>query len=1120
MKKTNLDQKHLLKPLRCCGAFILICLWVSTVYAQPHNDIHTKTITLGFVKESLNNALLTLEQASGLRLVFPNEPVDDTRPIDMPTEERTVEATLRLLLQGTNLDFQQSGNTIVLFVKKEVPRTVASPPSLSQTVQGIVLDEEGQALPGAMVLVKGNPKKNATTNVGGRFELSDVDPTTVLVVSFMGYETVEILVSTQKELSVHMKESATALKDVVVTGMFSRKAESFTGSFATYTRMDFQNTGVVNLFQSIKNLDPSLSIMENLTSGSDPNAILDMQIRGASSFPDIQNRYSSNPNLPLFIVDGFEARIEHVMDMDMNRVQSVTILKDATAKAIYGSKAANGVIVIETIKLQPGEIRLEYIGGLSISIPDLSSYNMCNASEKLELERILGLYNSDIPAIDIARKALYYHNLEEVRRGVNTDWLAQPLRTAVSNKHSVKLEAGDDKLRIGLDLGYNDIQGVMKDSKRTILNGNVNVVYRFKNLSFNNMLQLNNTNTFDSPYGDFSDYARLNPYWRVRDENGRLLSFLGYGPVFSSSVFNPMTDAAIGTRYAGNYFNVTNNSYLEWTINSNFTLRGRFSFSKENSTSERFRPSSHSSFQEILPGDDRFFLKGSYDAGYGKQSVMGGDINLSFNQAWGKHGVYANLITNIRQNQGETTLYKAEGFPNQKMDNIMFAKQYALDSKPAGSEMLDREVGIVLSANYAYDERYLLDLSLRESASSQFGANNRWGTFWATGIGWNVHNEAFFKNSNVVTLLKLRGSMGYTGSQSFNSAQAMLSYNYYLDRSYQGLIGAYLEALANSDLKWQQKYDFNVGLNMNLFDRLDIKFDLYKTITTDLLTDINIPPSLGFSTYVANLGEIENNGYEFGLNYKIFARGYDRTYLSVFVNGLHNKNKITKISNSLQAINKAQDEESKTDNRPLVRFEEGQSLTAIWAVKSNGIDPATGKEIFVKKDGTLTDVWDVEDKVVCGDTEPILRGNFGLNAEYKGFTFNMTFQYRIGGQIYNQTLINKVENAAMNYNVDRRAYYDTWQNPGDMVLFKNVGDWRNPTLATSRFVQDINTLDIASISIGYDFYRFAFVRKMKLQRLQMRVNMNDVANFSTVRIERGTAYPFARMISYTLIANF
>jgi hypothetical protein len=286
------------------------------------------------------------------------------------------------------------------------------------------------------------------------------------------------------------------------------------------------------------------------------------------------------------------------------------------------------------------------------------------------------------------------------------------------------------------------------------------------------------------------------------------------------------------------------------------------------------------------------------------------------------------------------------------------------------------------------------------------------------------------------------------------------------------------------------------------------------------LTDITVPPSLGFSSYKENLGQLLNTGYEFKVSYRCLVNTANRSSLNVYVSGASNTNTIQKISNSLQTLNATQDKLSATSNKPLVMFKEGQSLDAIWAVRSLGIDPSNGKEIFIKADGSLTNTWDVNDKVVVGNSQPKLFGVFGANYEYKGFTLGVACRYTTGSQMYNQTLVDRVENASLNYNVDKRAYYDSWKKPGDIALYRNIGIYPTATYATSRFVQDLNEWDISSVNIGYDFYKFQWLKKVNVQRLRVMFNMNDLAQFSSIQIERGTSYPFAHVYSMSVFANF
>ena len=332
-------------------------------------------------------------------------------------------------------------------------------------------------------------------------------------------------------------------------------------------------------------------------------------------------------------------------------------------------------------------------------------------------------------------------------------------------------------------------------------------------------------------------------------------------------------------------------------------------------------------------------------------------------------------------------------------------------------------------------------------------------------------------------------------------------------------------ALPNPALQWQQVKDNNFGVDLGLFDKLSLRFDYYIRDTKDLLSDMIVAPSSGFSTYKSNIGESRNKGYQLGLNMIVYSQSSTRTNLSFFANVAHNTNKITKVSNSLVQLNRKLDARKDStvngaDQRnPSTRYEPGQSMNAIWVVRSKGIDPANGKEIFVKKDGSLTYNWSSADYIVGGDANPLYNGNFGFNFMHKGFTANFAFTYRWGGQQYNSTLVSRVENANFNYNVDIRALTDRWKKPGDQALYKDIADI-NDTKPSTRFVQDLNELLFSSVSVGYDFGNMRWIRRMGANRMNLMINMNDLGRISSVKTERGLDYPFARTISGSLQITF
>ncbi|MGM9698209.1 MAG: SusC/RagA family TonB-linked outer membrane protein [Prevotella sp.] len=1098
-----------MKQLRHLLLALLVLLTALPIAAQ------TGTVMLSFDDEPLPSAFKKLEKASDYKISFAYADVEMYR-VSGQVKNKPFETALQFLLNGKPLSYEIKGKFVDIKAGKP------SKEKKNRDIAGIVRDEFGEPLPGATVTSTGASQSReisaVVTDMNGHFKLTVAGDARQLEVSYVGFETKKVALTADNSYDISLQPDSKTIDEVVVTGVFTRKANTFTGAVTTIKGDDLKRVGNANVLQSLKNIDPSFMQVENLGMGSDPNSLPDFQMRGASTISGVQGEYASSANQPLFILDGFETELTKIMDLDMNQVESVTTLKDATAKAIYGSKAANGVIVIETKKPESGRLRVTYTGNVSIEVPDLTSYDLCNAAEKLEVERLAGLYTSDNAVSQIGLEKAYSEKLREVLAGVNTDWLAQPVRTGVGTKHSLYIEGGDKAMQYGVNLSYNNIEGAMKGSNRNTFSGGITLSYRVKDFIFRNKLTIDYNSSNNSPYGTFDQYYRMNPYSRLYDTTGNYIRTYDYtnNSGETAQYTNPLYNTTLNTIDNSTYTNITNDFYMEWQILESLKMTGRFGIVRKTTTADIFKPANHTDF--VSTTDE--FRRGSYSQSNGKHTDISADLGLQWSKQIEKHLVFLNGQLSMADNSYNTVGVMAEGFPNDFMDDISFAVQYAKNSKPTGTEGISRNCGGLLSVNYSFDERYLFDANYRLMGSSEAGAKNRWGSFWSVGGGWNAHNEKFLKTVKWINRLKLRASYGYTGSQGFSSYDALPTFVYYSNLSYNGYIGSYVKGLANEYLRWQEKYDTNVGVDFNLFNnRLSGRFDYYIATTKGMVTNVTVPYTTGFTTYVDNLGETENKGFEAYLNYKVFDGGRD--YINVFGSVAHNKNKLKKISNSLRAWNEAKDKDMMENGTtsPSVKYYEGCSMTAIWAVPSLGIDPQNGKEIFVKKDGTVTYDYDIADQVVCGDTQPKFNGNFGINGEINGWGWNVTMNYKWGGQIYNQTLVDKVENAKLQYNVDRRVLTDRWQNPGDMALYKAIGD-QSVTYPTSRFVQDYNTFTLSSLTLYYDFRNCRWVKDSFLERLKVSAYTNDLFVISSVKTERGTSYPYARSFSLSAQVTF
>ena len=994
-------------------------------------------------------------------------------------------------------------------------------------VFGKVVKEDKSPVSNVTIAIKNNAKVSTKSNNAGEFIISPSKENETLVISGIGYKTQEIkLTSNQKlPLIVILQTSDEDIDEVVVTGYANRKKESFTGSASTFTKQDLQRVGNKNVLQSLQNLDPSFVLSENLSLGSNPNTLPDIQLRGQTGLDDIRGEYSGNPNEPLFILDGFEANLQKIFDLDMNRVSSVTILRDAAAKAIYGSKAANGVVIIETTVPAEGAMRVSYNANFNLEAPDLTSYHLTNAREKLQVELNAGRYTSTQPVTQQHLREQYNALLADVESGVDTYWLSQPLRVGLGNKHTLLLEGGTSALRYVADFTYNNNIGVMKGSNRQNTGGSINLSYRSGKFNFRNILSVNFNKSNNSPYGSFSEYTSLNPYYSPYDEYGNMKKILGnYTATASASPFyyyNPLYNSTLNTKNFSKYNEITENFYAEWQPAKELRLTARVGFTFNGNDSEVFLPGDHTSFATWT--GENYYKRGSYYMGNGESTSVSSDVFANYNKTIGKHQFLLNAGVNMASFDSQSYGMTAWGFLNNRVDFISFAKQYEENGVPTGNETVKHEIGLISFANYSYDNRYLADFSFRSNASSVFGANNRWGNFWSFGLGWNLHHEEFLKNNTTVNLFKLRGSVGSTGSQNFNPYQSMATYSFFTQSTYDNIAGAYLKALANDNLKWQEKFDYNFGTDFKIFNRLNGRFDYYISQTNNLLTDFTLPPSTGFASFKENLGKVQNTGFEGSLNYNVYSDPKSQSYFSIFGNFATNKNKLLKISDALKQVNKEQDEQGlaadQTINLPKIRYEEGQSTNAIWAVPSLGIDPSTGREVFLKKDGTQTYVWSADDQLALGVTDPKLRGNLGFNMEYKGWGLSTSFRYTIGEDYYNSTLINRIENVNIAYNVDTRVLNDTWLNVGDDAFFKKISASPIKTNPTSRFLQKKSDLTLSSINAYYDF-KWKNLSKYHLKNLKLGLYMTEAFVLSTVKTERGTDYPFARTFSFTLQTTF
>ena len=854
-----------------------------------------------------------------------------------------------------------------------------------------------------------------------------------------------------------------------------------------------------DLLKALQVMEPSLRVAGDAELyGSDPNYVpKTIDIRGKKSIlgSDMEENV-----LPLIMVDGYEISIDRLADFDIHRVKSVSVIKDAAAMAVYGIRGGNGVIVITTNETRPGTLRVRYHFDGGVDMADLSSYDLMNAKQKLALEKEMGLYDGN--------EELYRTRL----KNGNTNWLKVPLQKPFRHKHRLEVEGGDNSMLYQVYLlATPGNKGIMKGYKRDMYAVGTRLNYSHRGISVSDELRVDVIYSKDSPYGIFMNYMAINPYYRKYSEDGVAEAELGSG------TFNPQPSPFYETTLSGFSKNrttrVINNLQAAWQITEELTLSGHFVFSKDFNKQDQFVSPKSYRFMGLPIEDSE--LAGEYAVRRNNTTVYEEKLMLNYRNEFGHHRLNALLGIHSYASKVYSDNYTGVGLASDHMNYISFAQKYAFDRKPGGREFRDRLFGSYAVISYDYADRYMADAVLRVEKSSRLAPKKQVATSWGINGRWNIHREEMFAGCELLNRLTLQAGVGVVPGYQFDYNQVNPVYAYDIDNPYLNGIKNSLGLVTlsqinnyNPRLKWRSDRNFYVGLQLSMWERIDIQARYYNTLSKDLVVLKKSDVVTGFDEKWVNDGEIRNSGLEFSLNAGIW-KDEEGLSLNLLVNGIMNKNELVTVPDYYRVkYNQAYAETGR-------QLTEGKAVNAIYAVKSDGVDPATGKEIYVGTNGK-TGVWNVDDITCQGDPTPKFAGSFGLSGNYGNWDFNCMFRYSLGGKVYNQEAAEFVDMADLYANgpVQMR---DKWQKAGQNAKWQ--GFENTLTLPTSRFVETRNVLSLSSLHVGYRFDT-ALAEKMYMKSLRLGVSCNDLFYSSSAKMERGLIYPFARGFTFSLQATF
>lgn len=930
-----------------------------------------------------------------------------------------------------------------------------------QTVSGTVTDDTGLPLPGATVSIKGT-SKGITTDFDGKYSIK-ADNGQTLIFSYIGYKAKEVTVS-GSTIDVQL-ESDNTLGEVVVVAYGTEKKSNVASAVSVVKAESIEQVPNASIDQILQGQAAGLNIQ---TSSGQPGASGTILLRGRNSINGNQE--------PLFIIDGVPVDEDNFRSLNSNDIASVSVLKDASASALYGNRAANGVIIVttKTGKKNSGT-RIQYrtLYGQSTHIEP--NFELMNSRQYLTYQRQRGLNNfSDV-------------QIDALSRQTNTNWTDILLRQGSTLSHEVNVTTGGENTTSYTSLAYFEQEGITLRSnlKRFTFRNNTNV--SSSNNKFN--LQTNLTIGYsvnDSPANEGSGSLN-NPFINAYIGNPALNPF---NPDGSLDLTGDGT-----TGFANSPIIALNTATLNTFVEDELKIVGKIGASLEVAKNVTVGTSIGMDFQQFnrLSITDPNSLRGLNDD---TANPTGALIKGQQNESYDRDVTFnVNSFVTYRNTFNDVHNLEVSAFTEyvkQHFDGYGFSA-FGLDPKLPGSgagftagnttEGANNDqynyIPTVFSnttngglfsyfgvAKYDYDDKYGLQASIRRDASSRFSKTNRWGTFWSVAGRWNIHKEKFMENVEFLNELKLRGSYGTSGNDragarfgAFDLIGTTAAGNTNgSGQGYQGNNGYWTAQLGNPDLKWETSVKANIGVDFAMFqNRLSGTIDVYQTTTEDLFLNRPISTLSGFSNINANVGEMQNRGIELTLSYDIF-RSSDRKGFNWSVNGniANNKNEITKL------VGDGLIETTRT------ALSEGDPFGSFYSVRWAGVNPANGSPLYLDRDGNITDTYSADDRVILDKTQdPRFVGGFGTNISYKGFALNALFSYAIDQYRYNGSLAVVEDPTLVSISNQSTSILREWQQPGDITDIPSSAFGSTRLLLTDRYIEDASFLRLRNITLSY-----------------------------------------------------
>ncbi|MDR2917995.1 MAG: TonB-dependent receptor [Tannerella sp.] len=1082
---------HLFRTMK----FLLLFLFLGagSIYSNTYSQI--TEINLEVKQKAIRDVFKTIEDQTEYVFFFSDKIAHDlSKKVNVNVRSKTLNQVLDELFEGTDLSYKITDRQVSIVRDVKPASPVIQQPNQSKRIRGVVSDKSGEPIIGANVVEKGTTN-GLITDLDGAFEIT-IEAGKVLVISYIGYITREIPIteSTRALLNIELVEDTQTLDEVVVVGYGVMKKSDLTGSVSSFKK-DALNKGVSSSLSGL--LEGKAAGVQITQASAEPGGGINVMVRGAGSV----NAGSG----PLYVVDGLPIETGNVVDgyggsMPGQRVarspisninpadiESIEILKDASATAIYGARGANGVVLVTTKKGATGKMQVNYSGYMGIQSPkDL--IEVLNAED---YKRILNEIQAT-PGSNVAKSEI----VGDIQ-GNGTDWQKEMIRSSMVQSHSVSFMGGTEQLKYFTSLNYFDQEGVLKNTGYERYDGRVNLDYKNDRVTFGT--NINASYTYDDavPIG-FSTNEEGSALYAARGFDPTLSVFEEDGKTYQvSSMLNLDNPLALlnGKRSQTANYRTMGTVFLDYMILKGWTVKGNFGFD--------YRNTRRDSYVSQLTKDGRA-NSGVANIRSGTRSNYLGELTTTYIQQL-ENNSNLNLMGGITyQKFSANHLYtKGSGFPvdETKTNNMAMADAacYMVESGRNNNKLLS----YIGRANFNLWDKFLFTATLRVDGSSRFGENNKFGYFPSGAFAWKMHQHDFIKNLDIFSTLKFRASYGRTGNQDIGNFLSITTFGtgdpVILDD--QKLVSLSPTRIANPDLKWETTEQMNIGFDMGFVDnRINVSMDYFQKKTYDMLFEKPVPASTGFASIMQNIGNINNRGFEFTIDSRNLVGEFS---WNTSLNLSTLRNRVSDLGGIAEIIHG--DAGQSTSQFALIR--EGVTVNSFYGYKTDGIwqteeeikasgtkdpvKPGDVKFVDQNNDGVVN----TSDRVVLGKSIPSL--TFGLTNElsYKNFTLNFFFDGATGFKILNNSMVETYYPVSHRRNRYAEPYLNRWTeaNPSNKYpSFVNPAGQGNK--ATSDLtVEDGSYIRLQTVQLTYSV---PLKNRNIFQHLSVYVTGQNLATFT------------------------